>query len=67
MTSNGSAAIHHCGSFQVQNGDHGISLASLRKGDKTFSIDLKDAYFQILIQPESRSYLQFMLGEGSHS
>ena len=31
-------------------------LGSIRKGDLMFSIDLNDAYFQILILPDSRPY-----------
>ena len=36
-------------------------LAFIRKGDIMFSIDLKDAYFQIPVHPELMPYLQFAL------
>ena len=37
-------------------------LGSIRQGDWIFSIDLKDASFQIPVHPESRPYLRFCLG-----
>ena len=36
-------------------------LGSVRKGDWMFSIDLRDAYFQIPAPPESWPYLRFVL------
>ena len=39
------------------------SVASIRIGDTMFSIDLKDAYFQIPVHPELRPYPQFMSGK----
>ena len=36
-------------------------LGSIRKGDFRFSIDLRDAYFQIHIHPDSPPYLQMAL------
>ena len=47
-----------CDVDEVQDGDGGIGLGSIRKGDWMFSIDLKGAYFQINIHPDSRSYLR---------
>ena len=38
-------------------------LSSVRKGDWMVSIDLKDAYLQIPIHPQSRKYLRFVFGE----
>ena len=37
-----------------------LVLRSIRNGDCMFSIDLKDAYFQIPIHPDSHPYLQFI-------
>ena len=37
------------------------ALGSIRKRDWVFSIDLKDAYFQILVHPESQLFHQFCL------
>ena len=37
------------------------TLLSVRRGDLMVSIDLKDAYLQIPIHPESRKYLRFMV------
>ena len=34
-----------------------FSLSTVRKGDYTFKIDLEDAYFHLLIHPDSRKYL----------
>ena len=34
-------------------------MASIREGDYMASLDLKDAYFQIPIHPDSRKYLRF--------
>ena len=39
-------------------------LASVRQGDWMISIDLKDAYFQIPVHPNSRPYLRFVTGSG---
>ena len=36
------------------------TLLSVRRGDWMVSIDLKDAYLQVPIHPESRKYLRFM-------
>ena len=36
-----------------------LVLGSIKKGDVMLSIDLKDAYFQNLIHPDPRPYLQF--------
>ena len=36
------------------------TLLSVRRGDWMVSIDLKDAYLQVPIHPESRRYLRFM-------
>ena len=38
-------------------------LRSIRQGDWMVSIDLKDAYLQIPIHPESRSLLRFVAGD----
>ena len=38
-------------------------LASIRRGQFMASIDLKDAYFQIPVHPESRKYLRFVWKE----
>ena len=40
---------------------HTISsvLNTVEKGDYTFKIDLQDAYFHVLIHPDSRKYLRF--------
>ena len=38
-----------------------LGPASIEKGDFMFSLDLKDAYFQIPIHPELRLDLQFSL------
>ena len=37
-------------------------MASIREGDFMASLDLKDAYFQIPIHPDSRKYLRFVSG-----
>ena len=37
-------------------------LTSIHRGGWMFSVDLKDAYFQIPIHPESRPYLRFCRG-----
>ena len=37
------------------------TLLSVRRGDWMVSIDLRDAYLQIPIHPESRKYLRFMV------
>ena len=34
-------------------------LNAIQRDDKMFSIDLKDAYFQVPVHPESRKYLRF--------
>ena len=39
------------------------TLLSVRRGDWIVSIDLKDAYLQIPIHPESRKFLRFMAFE----
>ena len=39
-------------------------LASVRQGDWMVSIDLKDAYFQIPVHPDSRPFLRFVTGSG---
>ena len=39
-------------------------LAAIQRADWMTSIDLKDAYFQIPVHPESRKYLRFMFGGG---
>ena len=39
------------------------TLLSVRRGDWMVSIDLKDAYLQIPIHPDSRKYLRFMAFE----
>ena len=36
-------------------------LGSIRKGDVMFSIDLKDAYFQMPVHLESRPYVRFLV------
>ena len=36
-------------------------LRSIRKGDWMFSVDLKDAYFQIPVHPEFQLFLRFCL------
>ena len=36
------------------------TLLSVRRGDWMVSIDLKDAYLQVIIHPDSRRYLRFM-------
>ena len=40
---------------------HTISsvLSTVGKGDYAIKIDLQDAYFQVLIHPDSRKYLRF--------
>ena len=40
---------------------HTISsvLSTIERGDYTFKIDLPDAYFHVLIHPDSRKYLRF--------
>ena len=40
---------------------HTISsvLSTVERGDYAFKIDLQDAYFHVLIHPDSRKYLQF--------
>ena len=48
-------------SDKVQEGDMTLVLASIRTGDFMFPIDLKDAYFQILIHPELGPCFQFIL------
>ena len=50
-----------CHPDQVPDGDSGVSIGSIRKGNWMVSIDLKDEYFQIPIHPESRPYLRFVV------
>ena len=38
-------------------------LQSLRPGDWMVSLDMKDAYLQVPVHPESRCYLRFCVGE----
>ena len=38
-------------------------LLSMRPGDCMVSLDLKDAYLQVPLHPESRKFLRFMVGE----
>ena len=38
-------------------------LQSLRPGDWMVSLDLQDAYLQVLVHPSSRHYLRFCVGE----
>ena len=40
-------------------------LASVRQGDWMVSLDLKDAYFQIPIHPDSRKFLRFVTSSGT--
>ena len=42
---------------------HTISsvLSTVERGDYAFKIDLQDAYFHVLIHPDSRKYLRFVL------
>ena len=37
-------------------------LLSVRPGDWMVSLDLKDAYLQVLMHPDSRKFLRFMVG-----
>ena len=37
-------------------------LNAIRENDWVFSIDLQDAYFQVLVHPDSRRYLRFVWG-----
>ena len=39
-------------------------LSSLRQYDWTVSLDLKDAYLQVPVHPESRHFLRFITSEG---
>ena len=41
-------------------------LRSIRPGDWMISLDLQDAYLQVLIHPESRRYLRFTMGGVSY-
>ena len=40
-----------------------LVLQSLRPGDWMVSLDLRDAYLQVPVHPESRCYLRFYVGE----
>ena len=40
-------------------------LSSVRQGDWMVALDLKDAYLQIPIHPESRRYLRFVTPQGT--
>ena len=40
-------------------------LASVRRGDWMVSIDLKDAYLQVPVHPDSRKYLRFVTSRGT--
>ena len=40
-------------------------LASVREGDWMVSLDLKDAYLQVPIHPESRRFLRFSTAQGT--
>ena len=37
-----------------------LVLCSVRRGDWMVSIDLKDAYLQVPVHPDSRQFLQFV-------
>ena len=41
-------------------------LRSIRPGDWMISLDLQDAYLQVLVHPESRRYLHFTMGGVSY-
>ena len=41
-------------------------LRSIRPGDWMISLDLQDAYLQVLVHPESRRYLRFTMGGVSY-
>ena len=40
-------------------------LSSIRQGDWMISLDLKDAYFQVPIHPDSRKFLRFVTSSGT--
>lgn len=51
---------------EIQDGNHQLSsrfnsvLASICQGDWMISLDVQDAYFHILVHPDSRKYLRFI-------
>ena len=54
-----SELLFHPDKFQIET--VALILVSIRKGDLMFSVDLKDAYFQIPIHSDSQPYLRFVL------
>ena len=50
--------VQVCHSYQVQDGEVSSVLGTIRKGDVMFLIDLKDAYFQSPIHPDSQPFLR---------
>ena len=55
----GSEWLHHAD--EVSDGDRRVHIGVYQTGNRMFSIDLKDAYFQILVHRESWPYLRFCL------
>ena len=52
---------HHIDALHFRMHTHTISsvLSTVERGDYAFKIDLQDAYFHVLIHPDSRKYLRF--------
>ena len=55
---------HHPNTFKMETNQS--VLCALRRDDWMVSIDLKDAYLQIPVHPDSRQFLQFMAFEVSY-